>query len=212
MKERNAAKISLSALFLIFAILVIIVMGVYIYKLNNDKKLEIQKSAELQAQVTTLNGTVSDLQGKIDSISNTINSSKSNENITSETTKYEELASSLNGGDVLYVTKAEKNSNNTFTLYGVVFKCNKNVNPEVQITDTWTITNDYKKVTVSSDTKCISGYPEEEETTVGKYFNNYGEVKLDENVVNTLLYDKATYSFEFENGKCVTVIDYCTSI
>ena len=90
MEEKNVAKISLSTLFLILAIIVIIIMGVFIYKLNNDKTAEVQKSTELQAQVNNLNGTVSDLQGKINNISETINTSnatteknvQSNENST----------------------------------------------------------------------------------------------------------------------------------
>ena len=48
-------------------------MGIFIYKLNNDKTAEIQKSTELQAQVNSLNGTISDLQEKINKISETIN-------------------------------------------------------------------------------------------------------------------------------------------
>ncbi len=74
MEEKNVAKISLSTFFLILAIIVIIVMGIFIYKLNNEKTAEIQKSAELQSQVNSLNGTINDLQEKINSISNTINS------------------------------------------------------------------------------------------------------------------------------------------
>ena len=77
MEEKNVTKISLSTFFLILAIIAIIVMGIFIYKLNNDKTTEIQKSTELQAQVNSLNGTVSDLQGKIDNISKTINSNNS---------------------------------------------------------------------------------------------------------------------------------------
>ena len=77
MEEKNVTKISLSTFFLILAIIAIIVMGIFIYKLNNDKTTEIQKSTELQAQVNRLNGTVSDLQGKIDNISKTINSNNS---------------------------------------------------------------------------------------------------------------------------------------
>lgn len=77
MEEKNVTKISLSTFFLILAIIAIIVMGIFIYKINNDKTTEIQKSTELQAQVNSLNGTVSDLQGKIDNISKTINSNNS---------------------------------------------------------------------------------------------------------------------------------------
>ncbi len=72
MEEKNVTMIKFINIFLILAIIAIIVMGIFIYKLNNDKTAEIQKSTELQAQVNSLNGTVSDLQGKIDTISNTV--------------------------------------------------------------------------------------------------------------------------------------------
>lgn len=77
MEEKKVTKISLSTLFLILAIIAIIVMGFFIYKINNDKNAEIKKSTELQSQVNSLNGTVSNLQGKIDSISETINPNSS---------------------------------------------------------------------------------------------------------------------------------------
>ena len=73
----NKKGISLSTILLIIALIVIGVMGVFIYKINNEKSVEIQKSAGLQAQVETLNNTVNDLQGKIDKVSETIGSSNS---------------------------------------------------------------------------------------------------------------------------------------
>ena len=74
MEEKNVTKISLSIFFLILAIIAIIVMGIFLNKLNNDKTAEIQKSAELQAQVNSLNETVNDLQEKINNTLETINS------------------------------------------------------------------------------------------------------------------------------------------
>lgn len=61
-------------------------MGIFIYKLNNDKIAEIQKSTELQSQVNILNGTVSRLQEKIDNISETINNNSSAKNTTTTNT------------------------------------------------------------------------------------------------------------------------------
>ena len=200
---------SISTVLLVIAIILIVVMGALLYMQKTEADRQI---VELENNASKLQETINDLQGKIDTISNTINSNKDVDSNSAEDTKYVELTKELNSGDVLYITKAEKNSDNTYTLYGVVFNCNENVNPDYQISDTWTVTKDYKKVTVSSDTKCISGYPEEEETTVGKYFNNYGEVELEKVVENTTLTDKYTYSFKFENGKCVEVIDYCTGV
>ena len=82
MEEKNVKKISLSTFFLILAIIVIIVMGIFIYKLNNDKIVEIQKSTELQSQVNSLNATVSDLQEKIDKVSETIKPKATSEKTT----------------------------------------------------------------------------------------------------------------------------------
>lgn len=86
MEEKKVTKISLSTFFLILAIIAIIVMGIFIYKLNNDKIAEIQKSTELQSQVNILNGTVSQLQGKIDNISETINNNSSGKDTTTTNT------------------------------------------------------------------------------------------------------------------------------
>lgn len=80
MAEKNVTKISLSTFFLILAIIALVVMGIFIYKLNNDKTEEFQKSTELQSQINSLNGTVSDLQGKINTISETISSSNDSKN------------------------------------------------------------------------------------------------------------------------------------
>ena len=98
MEEKKAGKISLSTIFLIIAIIAIIVMGLFLYKLNNDKASEIQKSAELQSQINSLNGTVSDLQGKLDIISETINSTENekNTNDTSETSSKKQTLEEAN--------------------------------------------------------------------------------------------------------------------
>ena len=73
MEEKNEKKISLSTFLLFIAIIAIVVMGIFIYKLNNDKTAEVQKSTEFQAQVNSLSTTINDLQNKINSISNTKN-------------------------------------------------------------------------------------------------------------------------------------------
>lgn len=80
-------KVNLSTILLILAIIAIIIMGISIYKLNNDKNSEIQRSNQLQDQVNNLNDTISELQGKINTISETINSNSSNENVTPSNSK-----------------------------------------------------------------------------------------------------------------------------
>ncbi len=78
--EKKAFKISLSTFFLILAIIVIVVMGFFMFKINNDKNIEVQKSKELSVKVNELNQELSTLQGKIDSISATINTNTTNVN------------------------------------------------------------------------------------------------------------------------------------
>lgn len=71
METKNVIKISLSTFLLILTIIVIIVMGIIIYKLNKDKTTEVQKCTKLEAQVNNLNGTISDLQAQINTIPDT---------------------------------------------------------------------------------------------------------------------------------------------
>lgn len=83
MNEKKSVKISLSTFFLILALIAIITMGIFMYKIYNEKKEANVKSSELQEQVNNLNETVSDLQRKIDTNSNNTNSRNT---ITSNTT------------------------------------------------------------------------------------------------------------------------------
>lgn len=76
-------------LFLILAIIAIVVMSIFTYKFYNEKIEANKKTAELQTELSKLNETVSDLQGKIDSISNTINSNTSENDQTKELTDSE---------------------------------------------------------------------------------------------------------------------------
>ena len=78
-------KISISTILLVVAMIIIVIMGVFIYKLNEDKITEVNKSNELQAQVSSLNETLSDLQGKIGTISNMLNDNTSVKNNTTNT-------------------------------------------------------------------------------------------------------------------------------
>lgn len=90
MEEKKGKKISLSVILLILAIIALVVMGIFMYKLNNEKNIEIKKSTELQAKVDDLNNIVSDLQGKIDKVSETLSTNNSNsiqENTTNSAVK-----------------------------------------------------------------------------------------------------------------------------
>ena len=84
MEENKVTKINLSTLFLILAIIVIIIMGIFLYKLYNEKTQAIAKSAELETQMQSLNETVSNLQETIDNVSNTNNLSENANNTSDE--------------------------------------------------------------------------------------------------------------------------------
>ena len=77
MEEKKATTISLSTFLLILAIIIIVIMGVFIFKLNSEKTAVTGKVANLNNEISSLQGTVNQLQGKIENISNTINSNTS---------------------------------------------------------------------------------------------------------------------------------------
>ena len=70
----NLWKSSLSTILFLLSLIVIVFMGIYIWKIDNAKTVAIQKSEKLQAQVNTLNSSVNNLQEKLNKISDTINS------------------------------------------------------------------------------------------------------------------------------------------
>lgn len=108
MEEKKATKIGVSTVFLIIAIIVIIIMGVLLYVFYNEKNEATKKSEELQAQVDSLNETATNLQGKLDSISNTINSDSSNGSTTNNANN-NDVTYTITTRDEEYVTiKASK--------------------------------------------------------------------------------------------------------
>ena len=73
MKENENGSINIMSLLLFIALVIIVIMGVCMFKISNEKDIEVKKSEALQAEVDTLKNNVNDLQGKIDTISATIN-------------------------------------------------------------------------------------------------------------------------------------------
>lgn len=76
MEEKKSIKISLSTVFLILAVLIIIFMAYYIYVEKTNANKEI---ATLETNAVEMQKTINNLQEKIDTISNTINSNISGE-------------------------------------------------------------------------------------------------------------------------------------
>lgn len=263
MEEKKSLKISLSTLLLLFAIIVIVVMGYFIYKFYNEKITATEEITNLNNQISSLESTVNRLQETINNVSTTINNSQNNNTETSDN-KYTEINDNLEGIDVLYVTNVV-NNNNTYTLRGVLYtqytlsnaelqqiinKGSMKINNEnyiiknsetsneydlyesnaenplykikqtnsnnyyleaqAQISDVWKLTNKYKEITVSNDTKCSMVFDYEEKyNTVEDVFKNFEETKPIETTNPDA--DK-TFTFEFENGKCVKVVSVLTSV
>ncbi len=123
---------------LIIAIIVIAVMGALLYKLNNEKAEKEKKVTELQTQVEELNKTVNTLQGKLDSISDIVDSKdsskssskKSDNNAENEDDKKDELVldghysvpESDSGWDFTKDGKVASNSNSTILVGTYKFK------------------------------------------------------------------------------------------
>ena len=78
MEEKKTIKLSLQTVFLIIAIIIIIIMGMVIYKLNNDKTIETKRANELQSKTNELKNAVDDLNKTVSNNSN--NSFTSNNN------------------------------------------------------------------------------------------------------------------------------------
>ena len=78
MEEKKTIKISLSTFFLILAIIVIVIMGVFIFKFYNDKKVADSEVKELESTIDTLEGKINSLEEAIkdDGNSNSVNSEK----------------------------------------------------------------------------------------------------------------------------------------
>lgn len=72
MEEKAHGNI-LATVWIIILLIVITVMGYYIYKIKDDKKTSETKANDLTEQVSTLNNTVSTLQNTISNISSELN-------------------------------------------------------------------------------------------------------------------------------------------
>ena len=139
MEEKNATKIGLSTCFLILAIIVIIVMGVFIYKLNYDKTAEIQKSAELQEKVSTLTQTISNLQNKIDTISNTINSNSVTESSSTNSVSKNNTVANTETTNAMNHNKEKNNKNHTNKTSDSVSKDTETI--ENKILGSWKVSS-----------------------------------------------------------------------
>lgn len=98
MEEKNNIRINLVTVFLIISLIIIVIMGFFIYKLYNDRKIANGKLSDLNNEVARLENIVDDLQ-----------STSSKDNTTSNTNEDDKSIDTNN-----YVF--ELNSKNKYTI------------------------------------------------------------------------------------------------
>ena len=104
MEKKNNIKINLSTIFLIISLIIIIIMGFFIYKFYKDKQIADSKLADLNNEVITLENTIDNL--KATSLQNENGNDKTSEILTT----LEDKSSDINN----YVF--ELDSKNKYTI------------------------------------------------------------------------------------------------
>lgn len=108
MEEKQPIKVNLSTILLIIALIVIAVMGYFIYKFYNDKELATDKVEELNGQVSNLENTIDNLQAKLDNVSNIINSNLNDtSNNTTTTSNDSNSTNTLSEKEALSILEKE---------------------------------------------------------------------------------------------------------
>lgn len=105
MEEKQTLKISLSTFCLIIALIAIIVMGYFTYKLYNKKQTSINEINELNNQVSNLEETIKGLQEELETVSNETSHTEKN-NSTSTNNTYKQIIIdgiyAIERSDILY--------------------------------------------------------------------------------------------------------------
>ena len=121
MEEKKQVKISTPGFFLILAIIVIAVMGYFIYKISSEKAEKENQIVSLNNEISNLQSSSRELQGKIDNIANAINTTKINEtNTINNNKRYSEITDNLGENNAFYVTEAINNGS-SYTLKGAIY-------------------------------------------------------------------------------------------
>ena len=214
MEEKQPIKLSILTVLLIIAIIVIAIMGYFIYNLSTQNKSSEDEVKSLNDKISKLENSIENQEEKINTISNTIISNTENKNIvdnqtntvknssdnnssktdSSSKSKYSKITKELEGDDLFLLTNAINNNDGTYTLKGKITEIDTS---KEQLTE-YPIrreTKEYRQITIPSNTKCL-------------YLTDYGnELTTDtvKNVFSKKLYDKdgmgTSFKFNFKNGK-----------
>ena len=121
MEEKKDIKINIVTFFLILAILVIAVMGAFLYKAYNDKKAESKKIVEQETQINDLNETVQNSVAEITNSSPTISNTVSVNNANENDVKYE-ISVKDEAKAVIEATKNGKTISKEFEMDAMIDK------------------------------------------------------------------------------------------
>ena len=130
MEEKNSIKINLSTIFLIMSLIIIIIMGFFIYKLYKDKHTADSKLADLNNEIArlqnyklssdnqlkVLNDRVAELQNIVDNFKNDNQQKETNDNIIKyelQTPEYFDNKPDINN----YFIDSESELNEFYNIY-----------------------------------------------------------------------------------------------
>ena len=85
--EKKKLKVSLLSILLLVSIIVIVVMGYYIYRLSGEKKLDTQEISNLKTKVSQVEEKSNTLQNTIENIKNTVTNTVPSETQKTESTE-----------------------------------------------------------------------------------------------------------------------------
>lgn len=207
MNEKKPIKISLSAFFLIIAIIVIVVMGIVIFKISEEKTKKEEMVEKLNSEVIELESTVEDLQGKIDSMANTVNSDKTNSKINFNEGIYlfsldENRIDKINGF-LEYIAKQKniKFSNGEFTSN---ISDDMAINGKYEVLENKKLKCTLKNYTFKDDENTNTISLEEKNWTINFIIENDKEIKVESSdfgksntEINILLNDIFVKGYEF---------------
>lgn len=86
METKESIKISLSTFILIIAVIVIVIMGYFIYKISKEKTLLDKENSNLESEISSLKIDTNNIKNTSETISNTVVASNSTNNALSSTT------------------------------------------------------------------------------------------------------------------------------
>ncbi len=140
MNEKQPIQVSLTAVLLVFAIIALVAMGFYTYKLSHEKTTATEEVANLNSQVDNLQDTVHNLQGKLDTISNSIG--------TTNTTAPENTTTSTSTTKSLSDAEAKNILAKFLALYGTADGCPSEILVSLGLINS---TNSFNNATRTSD-------------------------------------------------------------